>query len=556
MTGARFIAETLKGYGVTHVFFMESMLRLTLLELEELRVSRVLTHSEGAAAYMADGYARASGRPGICMAQSVGAANLAAGLQDAYLARSPVIALTGRKPPMAQYRNAYQEIAHHPLFSAVTRYAAEIHCVEQLPLILSQAFREATSATPRPVYLEIEGLMGERIERAEAPMRVTVERRHACCPAHRIRPDREAIEDAAVRIDGAERPIIVAGRGALVSGAGPEVAALAEAFSIPVAFALDGKSIVPDTHPACVGVVGSYSARPANQIVSEADLVIYLGCDTGDQVTLDWRVPKPGTPVIQIDADATELGRNYPGALAVLGDPKYALHALLEALRGRQPKQDWLASAQKTFAEWSREIESLLTSEARPIRVERLCHEISQHLPGNAVFVADTGYSGIWTGTMVQLRHSEQLYLRSAGSLGWAFPGALGAKCAVPDRPVISFSGDGAFYYHVSELETAARRGIQIVAIVNNNSGFGQCMIPVERVYDGRPGNPGDLTCFTNVNFARIAEEMGCCGIRVERPEEIGPALDRALSAGGPVVVDVVTDPRPRAPVPWMPPTV
>lgn len=553
MTGARFIAETLHGYGVSHVFFMESMLRLTLLELEQLGISRVLTHSEGAAAYMADGYARASGRPGICMAQSVGAANLAAGLQDAYLARSPVIALTGRKPPIAQHRNAYQEIAHAPLFAAVTRYAAEISCIEQLPFILPQAFREATSATPRPVYLEVAGLMGELIERAEAPMRVTVDSRNVCCPAHRIRPEDDAIEQAAVRIDRAQRPIIVAGRGALISGAGPELIALTEAFSIPLAIALDGKSIVPDTHPACVGVVGSYSARPANQVVSEADVVVYVGCDTGDQVTFDWRVPKPGTPVIQIDADATELGRNYPGALPVLGDPKYALLALRKALRGREAKHHWLAFAKKTVAEWNREIEPLLTSDAAPIRVERLCHEITQHLPKNAVFVADTGYSGIWTGTMLQLRYPEQLYLRSAGSLGWAFPAALGAKCAVPDRPVISFSGDGAFYYHLSELETAARRGIKIVAIVNNNSGFGQCMVPVERVYEGRSGNPSDLTCFTKVNFARIAQEMGCCGIRVERAEEIGPALDRALSAGATVVVDVVTDPRPRAPVPWAP---
>ena len=157
MSGGRFIAETLKGYGVTHIFFIEAILRRTLVEAEALGIRRVLAHSEKAAAYMADGYARVSGRPGVCMAQSVGAANLAAGLQDAYLALSPVIAITGRQPPLSQYRNAYQEIFHHPLFEPVTKYNVNVDTVEQLPYLLRQAFREATSAAPRPVHLDLSG---------------------------------------------------------------------------------------------------------------------------------------------------------------------------------------------------------------------------------------------------------------------------------------------------------------------------------------------------------------------------------------------------------------
>ena len=198
-------------------------------------------------------------------------------------------------------------------------------------------------------------------------------------------------------------------------------------------------------------------------------------------------------------------------------------------------------------------MEPLRNSDAVPIRVERLCAELAARIPANAVLLSDTGYSSIWTGTMVPLTQPGCTYLRAAGSLGWAFPASLGAKCAAPERTVICFTGDGGFYYHMSELETAARHGISIVTVINNNSGFGQCLIPVERVYGDREGNPRDLTCFRPTNFARIAQVMGCRGIRVERPADIGAALDDALSAGTTVVVDVATDPRPRAPAPWTP---
>jgi acetolactate synthase-1/2/3 large subunit len=553
MTGARFIAETLKGNGVSHVFFVESILRLALVEMEQLGIRRILTHSEAAAAYMADGYARAGGRPGVCMAQSVGAANLAAGLQDAYLGRSPVIAITGRKPSLAQHRNAYQEISHSPLFAPVTRYAAFAAVVEQLPFLLPQVFREATAETPRPVYLEVAGLMGEFIDRAEAPMEVRIERRNTCCPSHRLAPEPGLIEEACEQLASAARPVIVAGRGARVSSAAAELRTLAEDYSIPLAYSLDGKSLLPDTHPACVGVVGSYSAKSANRVVSEADLVLFVGCDTGDQATFDWQVPSPGTAVIQIDADSTELGRNYPSALPVLGDPMLALRALIKALPREVNKQAWLHRAQGIVAEWNQQLVEPAASNATPIRVERLCNEITRRLPADAVLLSDTGYSGIWSSTMIRMTSDSQLYLRSAGTLGWAFPASLGAKCAVPHRPVLCFTGDGGFYYHLSELETACRWRIPTVTVINNNSGFGQCLVPVERVYGSRTGNPSDLTGFSKTNFARIADEFGCRGIRVEQPEEIGPALDAAFAAGGPTVIDVVTDPRPRAPAPWAP---
>ncbi|MCI0397538.1 MAG: thiamine pyrophosphate-binding protein, partial [Chloroflexi bacterium] len=288
ITGARFIAETLKGYGVTHVFYVDNILRKTMVDLEELGIHRVLTHSEKAAAYMADGYARVSHKAGVCMAQSVGAANLASGLQDAYLGLSPVIALTGKKPPLFQHRNAYQEVQHGPLFAPVTKYNVDVVTPAQLPTLLRQAFREATSGAPGPVHLDLLGHSGRPLEAAEGAWPVVIEEAFTRYPAFRPEPEDAAVERAAGAIAAAERPVIVAGGGVRLSSAAAEVVALAEKLSIPVATSVTGKGTILDGHPLSVGAVGSYSARCANQVVSEADLVIYIGSRTGDQVTHNW----------------------------------------------------------------------------------------------------------------------------------------------------------------------------------------------------------------------------------------------------------------------------
>lgn len=553
MGGGRFIAETLNGYGVTHVFYVEAILRRALVEMESLGIQRILTHSEKAAAYMADGYARASRRPGVCMAQSVGAANLASGLQDPFLGRSPVLALTGRKDFTAQYRNAYQEILHGPMFEPVTKYNVNVDTLGQLPHLLRQAFREATSGAPGPVHLDLLGHVGQIIDGAEAELDVMIEDSFACAPARRPAPEAEYVREAVRLLATAERPVIVAGGGATVSQAGSEIRELAEKLSIPVAMSLNGKETLLETHPLNAGVVGRYSRWCANRVVSEADLVLFIGSSTGDHVTHGWLIPKPGTPVIQVDIDPAELGRNYPHTLGLAGDARVTVRALVEAVTTRTSSREWAKRAQNIVADWRNEIDPLRTSDATPIRPERLCHELTKALPSNAILVADTGFAAIWTGTMVYLTHPDQRYIRCAGSLGWGFPASLGAKCAAPNRPVICFTGDGGFWYHLSELETARRCGIHTVTVVNNNAALGQCLVSIEKLYRGRSGNPDPMCRFSSVNFARIAEDLGCLGIRTERPQEIAPAIEKALAADRPVVVDVATDVRCAAPDPWSP---
>lgn len=554
MTGAEWLARTLAANGTTHVFWVDAVLRRTLIELGGLGVERVLAHTEKAAAYMADGYARIAGRPGLCFAQSVGAANLAAGLQDAYLGRSPVIALTGRKVPAHQHRNAYQEIAHAPLFSAVTKFSAEVDQAADLPRLLAQAWRASMTGTPRPAHLDLNGLQAEVIETGtvDAPLGTGTPFDMAMPPHRPVPPDAD-VAKAADALRSASRVAIVAGAGATHSQCGAQLLKLAEVLAAPIGTSLGARGLIPTQHVLSIGVVGNYSAPPANQIVHEADLVLYVGCHTGDQVTHTWRVPSLSTRVVQIDIDPLELGRSYPDTIGLMGDPAATLDRLIDALG--KPKHDdaYSRRAASIVAEWRAAQVARATSTEVPILPDRLCADITAALPEDAIVVADTGYSGIWSSTLMELNGTGQTYLRAAGSLGWSFPAALGAKCAAPKRPVVCFSGDGAIYYHLTELETARRRGIAVVLVINNNSGFGQGWPNLLRMQGNKPGNPADLLRFGPTDFAAIARSFGVRGVRITNPAEIAPALRDAIAAGEPIVVDVVTSIDARAPEPWLP---
>jgi acetolactate synthase-1/2/3 large subunit len=542
MTGSRFFAEAMQAYGVSHIFFVPTMLLPAMAEMEDMNIRRVVTHGEKAAAYMADGYARASRKPGICMAQNVGAANLAAGLRDAYMASSPVIAITGGPDPDSRYRYLYQEVEDFSMFDPVTKFNARIDTLSRLPDLLRQAFREATAGAPGPVHLEMRGSHGQVLE-AEGNLDLIAEEQYKHFPAFRLEPELDRVRAAAAALSSAERPVIVAGGGVTASQAEPEVVKLAEMLSIPVATSLNAKGTIRDDHPLSVGVVGTYSRGCANRTVAEADLAFFIGSHTGSQVTNNWKIPRPGTPVIQLDIAPGELGRNYPNTVSLLGDAKVTLQRLIENLRQMEPRTGWVRRAQQLVSEWRAEIAPLRNSDAVPMRPERLCQEITEFLPANAVVVSDTGHSGIWSGTMIDLTKSGQRYIRCAGSLGWAFPGSLGVKCALPDTPVLCFTGDGGFYYHLAELETAVRYGINAVIVVNDNRSLNQETRLFDAAYGGQQrGKSREMWVFEDVNLAKVAEAMGCFALRVEQPNELKGALEQAFAANKPAVLDVVSD--------------
>ena len=544
-TGAEVLADMLAGYGVTHVFMVPAVLRRTFAEMERrTKIARVHCHGEKSAAYMADGYARASGKPGVCMAQVIGALNLAAGLRDAWLAHSPVIAFTGGRDPKTKFRKVYQEIDDVPAFEPVTKFNATIDDVARIPDMVRQAFRVATSGAPGPVHLQFRGNEGQ-MDVEEAEMEALVETQFSRVPPFRPEPEAAHVKAALELLQKAERPIIVAGGGARASGAARELVALAEALQIPIATSLNGKDAIPGIHPLAVGVVGSYSRETANRAVNRADLVCFIGSETGGMTTHFWAAPKIGTPAIQIDIDPQSLGRNYPLQASVLGDAKSALVKMLGQIdkSSAARREPWIKEIAVLRADWYAKYKADLESDSVPIHPARICSELTQHVPDDAIVVVDTGHAGMWMGGLYDLRKPTQSYMRSAGHLGWAFPAGIGAKAACPDRPVVVFTGDAGFWYHIAEIETAVRWKINSVTLVNNNGGGNQSKRGFDRAYGGTQTEQArELWTYNPTNFARLAEDMGALGIRVETPAEIAPALQRALAANRPAVIDVATD--------------
>ncbi len=555
MTGARLFAQMMQGYGVTHIFFVPAFMLKAFAEMEDMPIHRIMVHGEKAAAYMADGYARASGKPGVCMAQMIGASNLAAGLRDGYMAGAPIIAISGGPTPQSRYRHAYQEVDDVSQFDAVTKFNAQVDSVTRMPDLLRQAFRVATSGAPGPVHLRIQSHLGQMTE-LEDELDPLVETLYRRVPAFRPEPEMQRIHEALAVLAAAQRPMIVAGGGVIRSEAQREVVELAEKLRIPIATSLNAKAMMLDSHPLSVGVPGAYSRDCANRALAEADLVFFIGSHTGGQVTNNWMFPPVGTKVIQLDIDPQELGRNYPNAVSILGDAKASLRRMIAAAKARPPEAtgNWVKRVQQLVADWKAENAPLRNSDAVPIRPERICKAISEVLPPNGVVVSDTGHAGIWTARMIELNHAGQSYYRTAGSLGWGFPGALGVKCALPDRPVVCFTGDGGFYYHIAELETARRHHINVVIVVNNNSALNQEINLNAAAYDGRQrGRAEEMWRFPDIDFAKIAEGFGCVGMRVEKPGDLNDALKQAIAMDKPVVVDVVTDMYAIAPDPWTP---
>ena len=545
MTGAQVLADMLQGYGVSHVFMVPAVLRRTFAEMERrTHIKRIHTHGEKASAYMADGYARASGRPGVCMAQVVGALNLAAGLRDAWLAHSPVIAFTGGRDSKTKFRKVYQEVDDVPAFEPVTKWNATVDDAERIPDMVRQAFRAAVTGAPGPVHLQFRGNEGQ-VDQDEFDADPFWEARFAQVPPFRPEPDAASVRAALSLLQQAQKPIIVAGGGVRASGAARELVALAEKLQIPVATSLNAKDTIPGSHPLSVGVAGSYSRESANRAVAAADLVCFVGTEAGGMTTHFWAVPKVGVAAIQIDIDPEALGRNYPLKAAVNGDAKVTLVRMLAEADASTAarRKAWVLTVRGFCEEYGAKYRALLESEAVPIRPERMCGDLSRHLPEDAIVVVDTGHAGMWMGGMFDLKSASQSYLRSAGHLGWAFPAGLGAKCACPDRPVVTFTGDAGLWYHIAEIETAVRWGINGVTVVNNNGSGNQSKRGFDRAYGGTQTEQArELWTFNPMNFARLAEDMGALGLRVEKPADFAPALARALEARRPVVIDVATD--------------
>lgn len=547
LTGAKVLAKMLHDYGVTDIFHVPAVLRTMMAELETIsNIRRIHAHGEASAAYMADGYARASGRPGVCAAQIIGALNLAAGLRDAWLAKSPVIALTGGRDQATKFRKAYQEVDDIPAFEPVTKLNATVDSANRFPDMLNQAFRVAVSGSPGPVHLQFKGNEGQVDQESfDETIPTSIDESVSSVPPYRPKPDIAQIKKAMDIINNASKPILVVGGGVRWSKAGDLIDEISKKLKIPVATSLNGKDVINSTNPLNVGVVGTYSRGSANKSVLAADLAIFVGTDLGGMVTNFWTIPKIGIKAIHIDIDPEVLGRNYPLEVGIMADAKMALTEMIKFADETMVEKriSWVEEVQSYCRDWYDEFRPLLQSDNIPIRPERVCHDLSLNLPDNSFVVVDTGHGGMWMGGMFDLKSAGQSYIRSAGHLGWAFPASLGVKCAAPDRPVICFTGDAGFWYHIAEVETAVRWGINAVIVVNNNGAGNQSKRGFDRVYGGTQTDKArEMWTFNNVNFAQIAKHMGAESIRVENPKDFTPALQKAIALNKCVILDVVTD--------------
>lgn len=545
MKGQEFLAELVRRSGVKAVFFVPTFLYPTLVELAKDPIKRVLCHSEKAAGYMADGYAQASGRPTMVIVQGgPGATNLYAGLVDAWQSNTPLLAVTPVMPSSRSQGNSYQEA--YVDFRPVTKYDAEVRSIDRMAEFFGKAYREMTTGAPRPVHLYLDGAL----EGAEAEFDLRhLDQRYFSYPAFRPRADDDLVEQAVLELRSAQRPVMVCGRGAVVSGAWEEVTALAEQLDVPVTTTLNGKGSIDDRHPLALGVTGTYRRPLTDAVLGEADMVLYVGCHQGGATTNLKQIPKPGVRVIHVDINPAQPGANYPNVLPLVGDARTVLGQMLEVARsaGRGAHGSWVEAAQERLREWRGSERSHMRGNAIPIRPEQLVIELVEACPPDTLYVADTGYTGTWAGVFMDLPAGKN-FLHCEGSLGWAFPAAIGAKTAVPERPVVAFTGDGGFFYHFAEIETAVRNNINLVTVVLNNRAMALQTHFLRRQWpDSR--NLDKLSEFGTTNFAGLAREMGAWGVRVTDPREIGQAIKDALAANLPAVIDVVIDQAAAAPV-------
>lgn len=546
LTGGQLVVEMLKAYGVQYVFGVPGDTSLALYDaLCQARgeITHVLARDERSAAFMADAYARVSFRPGVTEAPSgAGATYLAAGLGEPHASSIPVIAITSDTPLSGKDRNVLTALDQPALFAPITKWRTLVERADQIPDVMRQAFRAATTGRPGAVQVTLPSdVLSAEAEttwlHAEEPCK--------SYPAYRTRPDPVAVERAADLLLQAKQPVIVAGGGAVISGAWAELTALAEALTAPVGTSICGKGAICEAHPLSLGVVGDNGGRPyANAWIQAADLILYVGCKTDSVTTESWKLPPrtSGQTILHLDVDPIEVGRNYRTCVGLVGDARLGLADLVAAVRARncEPRPNLLTGLADDIAAFWADYGAKAAATTAPIKPQRVIRALPELLPADSIVVADAGTPTPFLAAYLCSQAGRQVIIpRGYGGLGYAIPGVVGAKLARPNATVVGLMGDGSFGMSAGELETIARLGLSVILIQFNNSCFGWIKALQELFHDGR--------CFSvdfgaSTNYAAIARGFGMRGIQVEDPQDVEPALQEAFASKGPTFVDIVTE--------------
>jgi acetolactate synthase I/II/III large subunit len=556
--GAEAAVRMLELYGVRHIFglcgdtslpFYDALFRM------EHGITHVLTRDERSAAYMADGYARVSGRPGVCEGPSGGGATyLLPGLTEANESCVPVLGITSDVPVLSRGRYPLTELDQEALYRPLTKWNMVCDRAEQIPQAIRSAFREMTAGRPGAAHI---GLPFDVMKQNVDPAELWAQHDHARYPAWRCGADPQAVAAAAEAILSARRPVFICGGGVIASGATELLDSIATLLDAPVCTTVSGKGSLAETHPLCAGVVGANGGViPTREVVQQADLVIFIGCRAGSTTTEHWKYPSRDIPIVHIDVDASVISANYQTAHALVGDARLVLEALRVQLTAKvKPRtdgtgRDTVARARKAKFD---AFDKLAAEPVRPIRPERVLAELHRVLPRDAVVVADPGTPCPYVAAYYPLLEAGRSFItnRAHGALGYAMAAATGAWFAQPRRKCVALMGDGSFGFCVGELETLVRYKVPVLMVVFSNAAYGWIKASQKASY-GRRYYSVD---FDRTDHAAVACQYGVKSWRVEDPDALGGVLREAAEHDGPALVDVIAQSLEEAAAPvlqWM----
>ena len=544
MTGGEALVRMIQAFNGGAMFGMGGFQLLPFYDAaRRLGLAHHLINDERAAIFIADAYAKVSGRVGLCDATlGPGATNLVTGLVEALNAGSPLVVIVGDSHREHSWKNMTQESRQIDILRPACKELIRIESVARIPELMRRAFRVATSGRPGPVVVDVP----EDICHATHGFDPGLFRGDPACeaaPSLRCVPDTVSLASAAEMIAEARSPIVLAGGGVHISGAAEALAGFAAALNLPVAHTMTGKGAIACTSPLSAGVFGRYD-RIANDFIAASDLVIVLGCKLGEIATKRFTVPPAGKRIIHVDNVAEEFGRTAEPELCLWGDARETiveLHHLLEPQAGEiHARQQGHADAVAAkMAEWRVGVAPRLASDEVPVSMGRLMGELNAIMPEDAILVADGGFAAHWGGLLFDTKRPGRHFVPDRGfaSIGYGLPGAIGATLAAGGRKVVSLTGDGGFNMMLGELETARRLNLSFTIVIVNNAASGYVKALQHLMYGPGAYHASDLA---ETNYARIAEAMGCRGIRVEDPADLAAALATGLSSEGPTVIDLV----------------
>lgn len=513
-------------------------------------IRHILVRDERSAGYAADAYARLTGKPGVCdVTVGPGATKLPDGLVEALNASIPMVAIVGELPlawtSLRSKGVASQGFDQVAFFQPITKATFMVPSVAALPDLVRSAFRIATSPRPGPVVLIIPHDVMDA-EWDESAIKVVVDERTVRAPSIRYAPSHHDIAQAARLINAAKRPAIVAGGGVHGSDAAELLTQITDRVQPLVVTSLSGKGAVPETRAYAAGVLNPLGSAAAIELIKEADLIVWCGSKASQNTAINWTLPRPGQATITIDSDPLEHGRTFRPSVPLCGDVKLTLE-MLDGLITAKPRQEWLDHIAQVKARYDAANAGEAASSAVPIHPARVMRALAQKLAPQDVVISDASWAAGWIGVHIPATQAGRnfLYARGQGGLGYSIPAAIGAGALLAKNGgrVVTVAGDGGHSFAIGELATHAQNRMKIVNVVLNNGILGWLQM-WEEFYFTNLRQSVDLSFDGKPNYAAAAEALGLTGIRVKTPDEIEDAIDRAFACDGPVVLEVLIDPR------------